>query len=136
MVKPSANKITSDVYNFLFIPIANAFHNALLQTGWTASKIGPDIFFFVFQESRLYFFKKMEKKFLDFFIADRMTIVPNLKKNETNWVRNYILLCKKNTLREKKSLKSQLWLYLHVYLCIVASICFVEMDLCLFVHFF
>jgi len=45
--------------------------------------VRPDIFlFFVFQESRPYFFKKWKKKLnLDFLIADRMKIVTNLKKN-------------------------------------------------------
>jgi len=39
-----------------------------------------------------------------FFIADRLKIVPNLKKPETNCERNYILYKTdaKNALREKK----------------------------------
>jgi len=42
---------------------------------------------------------------LDFFIAERMKIVPNLKK-QPNWVRNYIVYKTdaKNALREQKAL--------------------------------
>ena len=55
-----------------------------------------------------------------FFIADRMKIVPNLKKNsETNWVRNYILYKTdaKNALREKKALNPNF-----DYTCIYISV--------------
>jgi len=61
---------------------------------WT---VRPDIFlFFIFQESQLYFFKKWKKilKFRFLFCRPYENL-PNLKKPETNWVRNYILLCKK-----------------------------------------
>ena len=66
-----------------------------------------------------------------------MKIVPNLKKNKQTEYET-IFYYAKNAIREKKSLKSQLCIYLHklhTYFSIVASICFVEMEPCLFVHF-
>ena len=88
--------------------------------------------FLVFQESCSYFIKKW--KSIDFLSRPYENCAESEKKNETNWVRNYILLCKESSPWEK-SLTSQLCLYLHIYFSIVASICFVEIDLCVLVHF-
>jgi len=96
--------------------------------------------FFIFCLSRIpaYFFKKWKKNNLKFiFLYCRpYENGAESEKNETNWVRNYNLLCKERSPWEK-SLKSQLWLYSHtgIYFSIVA-ICFVEMELCLFVYTF
>jgi len=64
-----------------------------------------------------------------------MKIVPNLKKTRNILSKKLYFTMQKTLSVREKSLKSQLWLYLHIHFSIVASTCFVEMELCLFVHF-
>jgi len=61
------------------------------------SNVRPDIFFFVFQKSRPYIFKKWGKKY--FFISDRMRIVPNKQKLKKLCTKLYFILnrCKERT---------------------------------------
>ena len=121
-------------HQFLLLKGSN-FHQETQQTWHTNGMLRPDIFYFSsFKNHDRIFFKKWKKNFFIVLLPIVCKLCRIWKKHETNWVRNYILLCKKRSSWEKV-LKSQLWLYLHIYFSIVASICFVEMELCLIVHF-
>ena len=65
-------------------------------------------------DRRFYFFKKWKKIKNKFFIADRMKNVSNLKKKR-NKLSKKLYFTMQRTLSVRKNLKSQLWLYLHIY---------------------